>query len=205
MKLVNSTIKTALESLNYSGAEISSIVSYIDESGKIEGAPYLNKNHYSIFDTANKSSGGYRFISPMGHVKMVAALTPFVSGAISKTVNLPNDATIEDFKEVHEEAWKLGVKCIALYRDGSKVSQPLNVSLDGTTKSLESMNYKELLDYAKSLENKIKNIPSKIDISSEIIPEGHHKVKCNNCGSEQIVPNGTCSLCLVCGSTSGCS
>lgn len=205
MKLVNSTIKTALESLNYSGAEISSIVSYIDEHGKIEGAPYLNENHYSIFDTANKSSGGYRFISPMGHVKMVAALTPFVSGAISKTVNLPNDATIEDFKEVHEEAWKLGVKCIALYRDGSKVSQPLNVSLDGTTKSLESMNYKELLDYAKSLENKIKNIPSKIDISSELIPEGHHKVKCNNCGSEQIVPNGTCSLCLVCGSTSGCS
>lgn len=206
MKLVNNTIRTALETLNYTEKEINDIISYIDVNGKIEGAPYLKETHYSIFDTANKSSGGYRFISPMGHVKMVAALTPFVSGAISKTVNLPNDATVEDFKEVHEKAWKLGVKCIALYRDGSKVSQPLNVSTNNEDKKLESMNYKELLDYAKSLENRIKNIPILEEANSkEFIPEGHHKVKCANCGSEQIVPNGTCSLCLVCGSTSGCS
>lgn len=205
MKLVNTTIKTALETLNYNEKEITEIISYIDTNGKIEGAPYLKEDHYSIFDTANKSSDGYRFISPMGHVKMVAALTLFVSGAISKTVNLPNDATVEDFKEVHEEAWKLGVKCIALYRDGSKVSQPLNVSMDEKEKKLESMTYKELIEYAKSLENKLNNLPTETAITEDVIPEGHHKVKCNNCGSEQIVPNGTCSLCMVCGSTSGCS
>ena len=205
MKLVNTTIKTALETLNYIEKEIDDILFYIDINGKIEGAPHLKESYYPIFDAANKSSGGYRFISPIGHVKMVAALTPFVSGAISKTVNLPNDSTIEDFKEVHEKAWKLGVKCIALYRDGSKVSQPLNVSIDNEDKKLEAMNYKELLAYSKSLENKLKNIPTEKLNSEDFIPEGHHKVKCNNCGSEQIVPNGTCSLCLSCGSTSGCS
>ncbi|MBL4933733.1 vitamin B12-dependent ribonucleotide reductase [Clostridium paridis] len=205
MKLVNTTIRTALETLGYNKEEMDSIISYIDGNGRIEDAPFLKEAHYPIFDTANKSHGGYRFISPLGHVKMVAALTPFVSGAISKTVNLPNDATVEDFKAVHEESWKLGVKCIALYRDGSKVSQPLNVSLDSGEKKLESMTYQELIDYAKSLENKLKNIPEEAAISEEVIPEGHHKVKCGNCGSEQIVPNGTCSLCLTCGSTSGCS
>ncbi|MDE0042535.1 MAG: hypothetical protein OXT74_10905 [Candidatus Poribacteria bacterium] len=95
--------------------------------GTVEGAPYLREAHYPIFDCANKCGRtGTRFIKPMGHVRMMAAVQPFISGAISKTVNLPNEAAVEDITQVYVEAWKLGVKCLAVYRDGSKSSQPLS-------------------------------------------------------------------------------
>ncbi|HEX3777935.1 MAG TPA: vitamin B12-dependent ribonucleotide reductase [Polyangiaceae bacterium] len=97
----------------------------------IEGAPYLREEHYAVFDCANRcGKTGKRFLAPMSHVKMMAAAQPFLSGAISKTVNLPNDATVDDVRQIYEEGWKLGLKAVALYRDGCKASQPLNTSND---------------------------------------------------------------------------
>ena len=126
-KIVNQTVPKALSQLDYPAIQIDEIVDYVDEHGTVEGAPYLKKVHYPIFDCANKCGRiGTRFIEPMGHVRMMAAVQPFISGAISKTVNLPNDATEDDITQVYVEAWKLGVKCLAVYRDGSKGSQPLS-------------------------------------------------------------------------------
>ena len=109
---------------------------YVEGSQTLEGAPYLKEEHFAIFDCANKCGKGSRYIAPLGHVKMMAAVQPFLSGAISKTVNLPNDATVEDIKETYFESWKLGLKAIALYRDGCKHSQPLSSKSDA--KELES-------------------------------------------------------------------
>ena len=86
----------------------------------------MKEEHYPVFDTANKCGTGQRFIEPMGHVRMMAAVQPFLSGAISKTVNMPSEATVEDIREIYTQAWKLGLKAIAMYRDGSKGSQPLS-------------------------------------------------------------------------------
>lgn len=170
MTIVNPVLEVSLKNLGYSDKEIKDIVDYImrtevvDENGfqyekiidgKIEGAPHLKEEHLPIFDTANKCGSGKRYISPMGHVKMVAAITPLISGAVSKTVNLPKTATIQDFKDVILSSWKLGVKGITLYRDGSKASQPLNTSLseDGD-KKLEDLTYNELLQKVKELQTK---------------------------------------------------
>ena len=114
--------------------------------GKIEGAPHLKEEHFPIFDTANRCGSGKRYISPMGHVLMVASITPLISGAISKTVNLPKTATVQDFKDVILSSWKLGIKGIALYRDSSKAAQPLNTSLtDSEDSKLENLTYNQLL------------------------------------------------------------
>src|SRR5262249_51236340 len=95
----------------------------------IEGAPYLKPSHYPVFDCANRcGKTGQRFLPAMSHVHMMAAVQPFLSGAISKTVNLPNDATVEEVQEVYEEGWRLGLKAVALYRDGCKASQPLSTT-----------------------------------------------------------------------------
>lgn len=160
MVIANPLIGLALKNLGYSEAEINAIEEYVSRKddngmivdGKIEGAPFLKPEHLPIFDTANVCGSGKRFIAPKGHVLMVAALTPLVSGAISKTVNLPSTATVEDFKNVHILSWETGVKGITLYRDGSKSSQPLNNTLnaDGEPESLEDMSYAALLAYAKS-------------------------------------------------------
>ena len=97
----------------------------------IEGAPHLRAEHLPVFDCANRCGKiGERFLEPMAHVHMMAAAQPFLSGAISKTVNLPNEATVEDVEEIYKEGWKLGLKAVALYRDGSKSSQPLNAKAD---------------------------------------------------------------------------
>lgn len=170
MTIVNPVIEAALENLGYSEAQIKDIVEYIlrketvNENGfeyekiidgKIEGAPHLKEEHLPIFDTANKCGSGKRFIKPMGHVLMMAAMTPLISGAISKTVNLPKNASVEDFKKVVITSWKLGVKGISLYRDGCKASQPLNTSLDSDHKlALEDLTYKQLLNKAKVLQHK---------------------------------------------------
>src|SRR6185295_9436258 len=93
----------------------------------IEGAPYLREEHYAVFDCANRCGRtGKRFLAPMAHGRMMAATQPFLSGAISKTVNLPNEATVEDVRQIYEEGWRLGLKAVALYRDGCKASQPLS-------------------------------------------------------------------------------
>ncbi len=159
MTIANPVIGQALATLGYSPEEIRDIMEYVGREengqladGKIEGAPHLEEDHYPVFDTANVNGSGKRFIHHFGHVAMVAALTPMVTGAISKTVNLPREATEEDFKEVHIRAWESGVKGISLYRDGSKHAQPLNTSLkDGDQdEDLESLTYQGLLDYARS-------------------------------------------------------
>ena len=104
------------------------IVRHIDEKGTIEGAPGLKSEHLPVFDCAFKALGGTRSIAPMGHVRMMSAVQPFLSGAISKTVNMPTDATVEDIADVYVQGWKLGLKAIAIYRDGCKRTQPLNTS-----------------------------------------------------------------------------
>lgn len=126
MKIVNNTVPLALKTLGYSDAQVSDILEYVDENGTIEGAPHLKERDLPVFDCAFKPVGGHRSIHYMGHIKMMAAVQPFLSGAISKTVNLPNEATVEDIEQAYIEAWKLGLKAIAIYRDGSKRTQPLN-------------------------------------------------------------------------------
>lgn len=164
MTIVNPVISIALKKLGYTTEQIEDIMGYIgrEENGKlmdgtIEGAPHLKKEHYAVFDTASVNGSGSRFIHHNGHVLMVAALAPMVSGAISKTVNLPGDATVQDFKAVHILAWQTGVKGIALYRDGSKATQPLTNKLDSIHKKveLENLTYDALLTFARKAKEQI--------------------------------------------------
>ena len=129
-KIVNNTVPQALRKLGYSERQVTDIVEYIDERDTIEGAPHLQDEHLKVFDCAFKPVSGVRSIAPMGHVRMMAAVQPFVSGSQSKTVNMPHEATVEDIATTYMESWKLGLKCIAIYRDGCKRSQPLSTSRD---------------------------------------------------------------------------
>jgi ribonucleoside-diphosphate reductase alpha chain len=130
IKIVNNTVPAALFKLGYSNDEVNAIVSYIDATGTIEGAPGIKPEHLAVFDCSFKPAKGTRSIHYMGHIKMMAATQPFLSGAISKTVNLPHNATVEDVAEAYAESWRQGIKAVAIYRDGSKGTQPLNVALD---------------------------------------------------------------------------
>ena len=130
IKIVNNTVPAALFKLGYSDNEVNAIVSYIDATGTIEGAPGIKPEHLAVFDCSFKPVKGTRSIHYMGHVKMMAAAQPFLSGAISKTVNLPQEATVEDVAEAYAESWRQGIKAVAIYRDGSKGTQPLNTSMD---------------------------------------------------------------------------
>jgi ribonucleoside-diphosphate reductase alpha chain len=120
--IVNKTVPMALERLGYAPTEVAEIEAFIDDKNAIIGAPHLKKEHYPVFDCAV----GERSIHYMGHVKMMGAVQPFISGAISKTVNMPEDVTVDDVAQLYTEAWKLGVKAIAIYRDNCKVGQPLS-------------------------------------------------------------------------------
>ena len=126
LKIVNQTVPAALRKLGYTADQVEAIVAYIDERETIEGAPDLKPEHLPVFDCAFKPVNGERSIHYMGHVRMMAAVQPFLSGAISKTVNMPEAATAEEIEQVYIEGWKLGLKAIAIYRDGSKRSQPLS-------------------------------------------------------------------------------
>ncbi len=130
LKLVNNQVPTALRRLDYGEAQISEIGNYILEKETIEGAPHLKSEHLPVFDCSFKAANGVRSISYLGHIKMMGAVQPFVSGAISKTVNLPSDATADDIRDAFIQAWKHGLKAVAVYRDGSKSVQPLNTSKD---------------------------------------------------------------------------
>jgi ribonucleoside-diphosphate reductase alpha chain len=127
LKVVNQSVPRALEHLGYSAVQSEAILNFIAEKDTIEGAPGLKSEHLPVFDCANKSGDGKRFIAPMAHIRMMGAVQPFISGAISKTVNMPGDATEADVSEIYLESWKLGLKAVAIYRDGCKMSQPLNV------------------------------------------------------------------------------
>jgi len=130
IKIVNNTVPAALFKLGYDNEEVNAIVSYIDATGTIEGAPGIKPEHLAVFDCSFKPAKGTRSIHYMGHIKMMAAAQPFLSGAISKTVNLPHEAAVEDVAEAYAESWRQGIKAVAIYRDGSKGTQPLNVSMD---------------------------------------------------------------------------
>src|SRR5450759_4708127 len=136
IKIVNNTVPSALFKLGYTHEQTDAIVSYIDATGTIEGAPHVKDDHLAVFDCSFKPAKGTRSIHYMGHLKMMAAAQPFISGAISKTVNLPNAATVDDISEAFIQAWKLGLKAVAVYRDGCKQSQPLSAA--GTKTALSS-------------------------------------------------------------------
>jgi len=130
IKIVNNTVPAALFKLGYSSDEVNAIVSYIDATGTIEGAPGILPEHLAVFDCSFKPAKGTRSIHYMGHIKMMAAAQPFLSGAISKTVNLPHEASADEVAEAYAESWRQGIKAVAIYRDGSKGTQPLNTSID---------------------------------------------------------------------------
>jgi ribonucleoside-diphosphate reductase alpha chain len=130
MKIVNQTVPEALAKLGYDSEQVEHIVSYIEKNDTIEGAPYLSTDDLSVFDCAFKPARGTRSIHYMGHIRMMAAAQPFLCGAISKTVNMPNDVTPEEIMQAYIEAWKLGLKAVAVYRDGCKRTQPLSTSLE---------------------------------------------------------------------------
>ncbi len=130
IKIVNNTVPAALFKLGYDDDTVNAIVSYIDATGTIEGAPGIKPEHLAVFDCSFKPAKGTRSIHYMGHIKMMSAAQPFLSGAISKTVNLPHEATVEDVAEAYAESWRQGIKAVAIYRDGSKGTQPLNTSMD---------------------------------------------------------------------------
>jgi ribonucleoside-diphosphate reductase alpha chain len=132
MKIVNQTVPMALRKLGYTAAQVEAIVDYIDTHETIEGAPGLKESHLPVFDCAFKAAKGQRSIHYMGHIKMMGATQPFISGAISKTVNVPKEATVEEIMQAYIQSWKLGAKAISIYRDGSKRTQPLNTSKDKT-------------------------------------------------------------------------
>src|SRR5258706_204261 len=132
LKLINGTVPAALRRLGYTETQAGAITTYIEAHDTIEGAPDLRAEHLAVFDCAFKPQNGTRSIHHMGHIKMMGAVQPFISGAISKTVNLPETATVEDVMEAYVESWKHGVKAIAIYRDGSKKVQPLSTNADAS-------------------------------------------------------------------------
>ncbi|MBI4470442.1 MAG: vitamin B12-dependent ribonucleotide reductase [Acidobacteria bacterium] len=126
IRIVNQTVPAALARLGYTDQQVSAMMGHIEEKGTIEGAPFLNPDHLAVFDCAFRPVNGARSIHPMGHVRMMGAVQPFISGAISKTVNLPGEATVDEVAQTYIEGWRNGLKALAIYRDGSKATQPLS-------------------------------------------------------------------------------
>ncbi len=156
IKIVNQTVPEALKRLGYSESDITEIVAFIDKNDTIEGAPHLAENHLNVFDCAFKAMKGKRSIHYMGHIRMMAAVQPFISGAISKTVNLPNEASVDEIMEAYIQSWKLGLKAVAIYRDGSKRTQPLSTSInDGKKQEAKAKpNRRRLLDERQAITHK---------------------------------------------------
>src|SRR5687768_15020521 len=139
MKIVNQTVPMALSKLGYSEQQIKAVVDFIDQNETIEGAPELKDEHLPVFDCAFKASKGERSIHYLGHIRMMGATQPFISGAISKTVNVPKEATVDEIMEAYIESWRLGAKAVSIYRDGSKRTQPLNTSKDKAQAEVEKV------------------------------------------------------------------
>ncbi|MFC1835777.1 hypothetical protein ACFL2Q_13770 [Thermodesulfobacteriota bacterium] len=127
-RIVNTTVSRALQFLGYAPAAIRKIVEHVEEVGTVEGAEDLNPEHLPVFDCAFKPINGERFISPEGHLRMMAAVQPFISGAISKTINLPKDTSVDQIEQIFRLSWRLGLKAVAVYRDGCKAEQPVNLT-----------------------------------------------------------------------------
>lgn len=178
IQIVNQGVEEALLTLQYSEEQIAKILKYIEIHNSLEKCPELRPEHLPVFDCANAAPGA-RVLSPESHVKMMAAVQPFISGAISKTVNLPSTATEKDISDVYFLAWRLGVKAVAVYRDGSKQSQPLNLKIKGENSKGEAA-----------------------EIKVDIVP--NFTMKCPECGSDTVLTSG-CYRCPNCGTTVGCS
>ncbi len=162
LKIVNHSVPVALRRLGYDDKTAEQIVSYLDENETIEGAPGLKPEHLPVFDCAFKPFKGDRSIRYMGHIRMMAVVQPFLSGAISKTVNMPNDITTKDIHEAYVASWQLGIKAIAIYRDGCKASQPLNTSQDSSDEEAEAKERKRVA--RKKLPDERKSITHKFSV-----------------------------------------
>jgi ribonucleoside-diphosphate reductase alpha chain len=156
MQIVNQTVPRALRILGYQEEQVEAIVEYIAEHGHVVDAPGLRQEHYDVFDCAM----GNRAIKPMGHVRMMAAAQPFLSGAISKTVNLPETATIEDIEDVYYQGWKLGLKALAVYRDNCKVGQPLSAGKEAKTDAVAEKSVEKVVEYRPKRKRLPKSRPS---------------------------------------------
>jgi ribonucleoside-diphosphate reductase alpha chain len=156
IKIVNNTVPTALFKLGYTHEQADAIVSYIDATGTIEGAPHVKAEHLPVFDCSFKPAKGTRSIAYMGHLKMMAAAQPFISGAISKTVNLPEAASVQEIMDAYIQAWKLGLKAVAIYRDGCKKAQPLSAA---GTKTAESSSGRDGAGVSPILEEQDQHAP----------------------------------------------
>ncbi len=169
MKIVNNTVPRALRRLGYSEEEVQEIVSYIDANGTIEGAPQLREEHLPVFDCAFRAQNGTRTIHWLGHIKMMGAVQPFISGAISKTVNLPEDATVDDVEQAYIEGWKHGLKALAIYRDGSKRAQVL------TTKKEQRDNGAPAAEKAAEAPRPVRRRlpPTRASVTHKFSIEGH--------------------------------
>jgi len=163
MTFINQSVEPALKRLGYEADQIKEIANYILKTGKIEGAPSLKEEHLPVFDCASRCADGKRFIQSMAHVEMMAAVQPFLSGAISKTVNMPEEVTVEDVEKIYVESWKKGLKALALYRDNCKSSQPLTTTADDETKST-------------AVQHQVKTMPKTRKGITHNFTVGNHKV-----------------------------
>jgi ribonucleoside-diphosphate reductase alpha chain len=181
--LANRSIGPGLERLGYEASVVAAILAHLEAGRCIEKAPGLRSEHLAIFDCANRAGpDSQRFLAPSAHLRMLAAVQPFVSGAISKTVNLPSDATVEQIAAVFTEAWRLRLKSVAVYRDGSKLSQPLNVGSAGGA-------------------GVQKAVSTALGADAE---QAGDTPPCGFCG-HRTVRNASCFRCLNCGQSIGCS
>ena len=165
MKIVNQTVPMALAKIGYTEQQIKAIIEYIDQNETIEGAPELKPEHLPVFDCAFKARQGERSIHYLGHIKMMGATQPFISGAISKTVNVPKEASVEDIMEAYIESWRLGAKAISIYRDGSKRTQPLNTSKDKAQVEVEKVVASMAQPVRRRLPDERHSITHKFDIA----------------------------------------
>ncbi|HEX2386162.1 MAG TPA: vitamin B12-dependent ribonucleotide reductase, partial [Candidatus Binatia bacterium] len=163
LKIVNHTVPRALKRLGYDVKQIQDIMEYIEEHETIEGAPHLRDDDLPVFDCAFKPQNGTRTIHYMGHLRMMGAVQPFISGAISKTINMPSDVSVDEIMQAYIEGWKLGVKAVAIYRDGSKRTQPLNTSKEDTKTAKAEV--KETRAFRRKLPDERRSITHKFDIA----------------------------------------
>jgi ribonucleoside-diphosphate reductase alpha chain len=172
LKLVNGTVPAALRRLGYTDTEAGVITTYIEQYGMIEGAPGLDPEHLAVFDCAFKPQNGERSIQHMGHIKMMGAVQPFISGAISKTVNLPETASVDDVAEAYVEAWRHGLKAIAIYRDGSKKVQPVNTSnKEANTKAAAETIVERIVEVARPPRRRLAD--TRASLTHKFSIEGH--------------------------------
>jgi ribonucleoside-diphosphate reductase alpha chain len=165
LKIVNQTVPNALKRIGYDDPQVKEIVEYIDANGTIEGAPSLKNEHLPVFDCAFKPANGNRSIHYLGHIRMMAAAQPFISGAISKTVNMPNNATAEEIASTYQQAWELGLKAVAIYRDGCKRTQPLSTSSDKDKKALKAVGVEPARAERRPLPDERASITHKFSVS----------------------------------------